>query len=132
MHTLSEPESQRETQAEAAPRAGPPRAPSLAVPSGHLSYIDGLRGLAISMVLLCHIWSSANSPAAHWWNPLASSYTGVNLFLVLSGFCLYWPQVKPTRPAPEPRLAEFAWRRAHRILPSYYGALGLFTALALL
>lgn len=120
-----------ETQAEPKPQAAQERAS--AIPgSGHLAYIDGLRGLAILMVLLYHVWTSANSPAAHWWNPLASGYAGVNLFLVLSGFCLYWPQVKPVRPAPEPRLADFAWRRAHRLLPAYYIALGLFTALALL
>jgi len=84
------------------------------------------------MVLLYHFWRSADRPADHWWNPLASGYAGVNLFLVLSGFCLYWPLVRPVRPAREPSLAEFARRRAHRILPAYLVALGLFTALALL
>jgi len=98
----------------------------------HLDYIDGLRGLAILMVLLYHSWLSADRPVAHWWNPLASGYTGINLFLVLSGFCLYWPLVRPVRPAPEPGLLAFARRRAHRILPAYYVVLGLFTALALL
>lgn len=112
--------------------AVPERRAGGVAPADHLDYIDGLRGLAILMVLLFHVWRAAESPAAFWWNPLASGYAGVNLFLVLSGFCLYWPQVRPVRPAPEPRLAEFAKRRAHRILPAYYITLGLFTALDLL
>jgi len=128
MRILSEPG----TQAGPSPQAGQ-EGPSIASePAGHLGYIDGLRGLAILMVLLYHVWRAANNPADFWWNPLASGYTGVNLFLVLSGFCLYWPLVKPVRPAPEPRLIDFARRRAHRLLPAYYIALGLFTALNLL
>lgn len=128
MRILSEPQ----IQAGPHPQAGREGASAAPGPDGYLAYIDGLRGLAILMVLLFHVWRAADSPAALWWNPLASGYAGVNLFLVLSGFCLYWPQVKPVRPAPEPGLADFARRRAHRILPAYYVTLGLFTALDLL
>lgn len=57
-------------------------------------------------------------------------HVGVNLFLVLSGFCLYWPFVKANR-KPEPTLWQFAKKRCRRILPPYYAALVLFGGLAL-
>ncbi len=107
-------------------------APVPASKTAHLAFIDGLRGFAILWVLLYHGWEEARLPADHWWNPLFCGYAGVNLFLLLSGFCLYWPLVKPRNPSPEPTLREFAMRRAHRLLPPYYIALALCVAGALL
>lgn len=114
--------------AQAAPR---PDAVPASKPS-HLGFIDGLRGFAILWVMLYHGWEEARLPADHWWNPLFCGYAGVNLFLLLSGFCLYWPLVKPRSPSPEPGLREFAKRRAHRLLPPYYIALALCVGGALL
>ena len=99
-----------------------------------LHFIDGLRGLAMLMVLACHCWLfgglwTVTLPLGSHPINLASvlpyGSTGVNLFLVLSGFCLYWPFVKGgTRR--EPTLWEFARKRCRRILPPYYVTLLLF------
>jgi peptidoglycan/LPS O-acetylase OafA/YrhL len=99
--------------------------PNLSLPSARLTFIDGLRGIAITMVMLFHGWEHANSPGDKWWDPLQYGYSGVSLFLVISGFCLYWPMVKAD--GKEPSLAEFARRRARRILPPYYAALTIAT-----
>ncbi len=110
--------------------AAPPRAaepPSR--PAARLDYVDGLRGLAILIVFLYHSWQYSGNPSAHWWNPLRSGFIGVNLFLVISGFCLYWPMVKSGGAPREPTLRQFAWRRARRILPPYWTALAAFTVL---
>lgn len=94
-----------------------------------LDFVDGLRGLAILMVFAYHCWPICHYPLAHWWNPVRYGFAGVNLFLVISGFCLYWPMVKRGGPAREPRLLDFARRRAKRILPPYYAALALCVAM---
>lgn len=99
--------------------------PGAAMP--HLHFVDGLRGLAMLMVLLYHCWMYGG----RWFAPaLSYGYVGVNLFLVLSGFCLYWPFTRPGRP--EPTLWTFAVRRCRRILPPYYAALLFFWAFLLL
>ena len=99
-----------------------------------LHFIDGLRGLAMLIVLLSHCWLygskwTVNLPVGtHPINlaaVLAYGNTGVNLFLVLSGFCLYWPFVKGGARR-EPTLWEFTKKRCRRILPPYYVTLLLF------
>ena len=109
-------------------------------PAPRLHFIDGLRGMAMLMVLLYHCWLFGGkwfigfSWEAHRIN-LASllgfGHVGVNLFLVLSGFCLYWPFVKGGARR-EPTLWEFAKKRCRRILPPYYATLLLFGGLFLL
>ena len=115
------------------PGAAAPGSPD-ARPTPRLHFIDGLRGLAMLMVLACHCWLFGGQwtltlPLGSRHIALASALaygsTGVNLFLVLSGFCLYWPFVKGgTRR--EPTLWEFAGKRCRRILPPYYVTLLLF------
>ena len=108
--------------------------PALAPAAPRLHFIDGLRGLAMLMVLFYHTWLFGGQwaiplPFGQRHINLASvlnyGSTGVNLFLVLSGFCLYWPFVKAGVPR-EPTLWEFAKRRCRRILPPYYVTLLLF------
>ncbi len=93
----------------AVPSSSVPASPlPLSAPSpllaARLEFIDGLRGLAMLMVLLFHCWVfggqwHVNVPLGHHTVNLCAlfgiGHIGVGLFLVLSGFCLYWPFVKP-------------------------------------
>jgi peptidoglycan/LPS O-acetylase OafA/YrhL len=102
--------------------------------------IDGLRGLACLMVLLCH--SAGHFAPINWsivhlgpvrltqTHIFAYGYGGVDLFFVLSGFCLAYPIVsRPKRPVD---WKQYAVNRARRILPPYWSALALFAVLSLL
>jgi len=113
--------------------------PAVLRTSTRLEFIDGLRGLAMIMVLLFHCWTfggqwRAEVPLGHHTvNVFAIcgvGHIGVGLFLVLSGFCLYWPFAKGGARR-EPTLWEFAVKRCRRILPPYYIALLLFGSFAL-
>jgi peptidoglycan/LPS O-acetylase OafA/YrhL len=98
--------------------------------SRRLPFLDGLRAVAALWVVLghCHLFALGwNRSGTLWGRPLdvlLYSHLGVNLFLVLSGFCLALPVVRHGE-----RLAtsqsDYFLARAWRILPPYYGALGL-------
>jgi peptidoglycan/LPS O-acetylase OafA/YrhL len=108
-----------------------------------IPFLDGLRGLAIAMVLLFHAWMSHpprpwgptwfhNRPALPGHSSLldlivARGYHGVTLFFVLSGFCLAYPALR-RRERGDQRWFQpsvFLTRRFLRILPPFYAALGL-------
>ncbi len=109
--------------------------------ASRLDYVDGLRGVAIALVVLTHAWT--HDPP-HLWNPtwyhnrmvpgphstvfdyIANrGYQGVSLFLVLSGFCLAYPVLKRRAAGAETwfQPSHFFARRVLRILPPYYAAL---------
>src|SRR4051812_7699293 len=102
---------------------------------GRLAFIDGLRGVAMLSVLLYHCWvHTIRAPillalGRHHLDltaPLHLGYLGVNLFLVLSGFCLTYPLARIGVAEMNLDLRRFFRRRAWRILPPYYVALILF------
>ena len=111
----------------AAPAAGPERrpAPRSAV-GGHLPALDGVRGLAILMVLLFHFvaqTTATNRFEAAVDGVLAYGLLGVDLFFVLSGF-LITGILYDSRAHPE-YFRSFYMRRVLRIFPLYYGVLAV-------
>lgn len=95
------------------------------------AYIDVLRGIACLWVLIHHALQNFPVPAGWEYAPLRAlvkfatlGWLGVSLFLVLSGFCLYFPLMRHALPhTARLDVAAFAKRRARRILPPYYAAL---------
>ena len=79
----------------------------------HVPALDGVRGIAIALVLLHH---------CGWPKPIAGpGWIGVDLFFVLSGY-LITGILFDTRDAPN-RAQSFYVRRALRIFPIYYAVL---------
>lgn len=102
-----------------------PTSPSSPVPHhNRLAGIDGLRAVAALWVVFFHInaFSHASFPRVPLLEfILRSGSTGVSLFLVLSGFCLYVPFAGGR--AGRFKAREFLLRRCHRLMPAYYASL---------
>ena len=112
----------------AATSGAPPSASASPRPNvrGHLPVLDGVRGLAILMVLVFHF--VGNMQPTNWVERVIVGVTnygsyGVELFFVLSGFLitgiLYDTHKKPHY------FRNFYMRRLLRIFPLYYGVLAL-------
>jgi len=107
---------------------------SIAPSAGHAHYnaLDGLRGLAILLVFIVHIYGTADhfkasrvgSIAAFW---ASGGWMGVDLFFVLSGFLITGILIDTVN---YPRFfRNFYIRRALRIFPLFYGVFLLLAAL---
>lgn len=81
--------------------------------------LDGVRGLAIILVVTYHYFGGWNEVFGYGW-------AGVDLFFVLSGY-LITSRLYETRNDSN-RFKKFYWNRAVRILPIYYVTLGVFYA----
>lgn len=102
-----------------------------ASPSARIASIQGLRGIAMSLVFFYHYAGLFAGPMQSWGLPLAflvaASRVGTDLFLVISGFGVYASVMrKPTR------YTEFLRRRACRIYPPFLFMLGVYVAASLL
>jgi peptidoglycan/LPS O-acetylase OafA/YrhL len=86
----------------------------------HVPALDGLRAIAVLMVLLCHFQLAT----PHWiWRVLHQGGFGVYLFFVLSGFLITRILLsEKNKPA---YFRNFYARRTLRIFPLYYGVLAL-------
>jgi peptidoglycan/LPS O-acetylase OafA/YrhL len=90
----------------------------------HLPALDGLRGLAILLVMCGHV-SERFFSIPHPWRVFAmigyAGWTGVDLFFVLSGFLItgiLWESRKARH-----YFKNFYMRRTLRLFPLYYGTL---------
>jgi peptidoglycan/LPS O-acetylase OafA/YrhL len=104
--------------------SAPPAAAPAQPASNRLPGVDGLRAFAALWVVLFHMRAFSGGPV--WPGVdllLRSGSTGVSLFLVLSGFCLYLPYAGGRLD----RFRTFAFlrRRCTRLLPAYYTSLAI-------
>ena len=104
---------------------------------GKLDPVDGLRGAAILAVIAFHHRLECESLPVRTWvqdltAPARLGGLGVNLFLVLSGFCLQYSLLRRARSGRSPSLWRYLADRWRRIAPPYYAAIALFLAVALL
>jgi peptidoglycan/LPS O-acetylase OafA/YrhL len=102
---------------------------------GHILALDGLRGVAILLVVATHFVSNLRITADGWAWPLVAfahaGWAGVDLFFVLSGFLITGILVDARGSGSY--FKAFYARRALRILPAYYGFLfAIFVLLPLL
>ena len=89
--------------------------------SGHRRDIDGLRGIAVLMVVLYH----AGVPF------LGGGYVGVDVFFVISGYLISGLIYRDLMQGAF-SLRSFYERRAKRILPALLSVVGVFTGLGIL
>jgi peptidoglycan/LPS O-acetylase OafA/YrhL len=105
----------------------PPTTTKIDNPGGftHIPALDGIRGFAILLVLVCHLFSANNHTGSRLFDILEeiseASYCGVNLFFALSGF-LITGILLDTLNVPH-YFKTFYARRSLRIFPLYYGSL---------
>lgn len=90
----------------------------------HFTTLDGLRGIAVLMVLCVHSTDS-------FWDPLNGAL-GVSLFFVLSGYLITTLLLREKAETGTISLRKFYVRRIFRILPLYYVALAAFSILVLM
>ncbi|RZU41593.1 acyltransferase family protein [Edaphobacter modestus] len=92
----------------------------------HIRALDGIRGLAIGLVLLIHLLQSNDKPVGSFLVQLIvkikqSGWVGVDLFFALSGFLITGILVDSF--GEERYFRNFYARRTLRIFPLYYGVL---------
>ena len=91
-----------------------------------IAHVDGLRAVAVLLVVACHTakWDPrlGQGPALQ---ALLQGTHGVDLFFVLSGFCLSYPILRSLRLRGRVAfdIAGYMARRVVRILPPYYFAM---------
>src|SRR5262245_36351473 len=86
------------------------------VTTKHIKHLDGLRGMAILLVLLSHF-----SDDTSYEKYFKLGWTGVDLFFVLSGFLITGILLDTKKEKGYYRV--FILRRVLRIFPVYYGVL---------
>jgi peptidoglycan/LPS O-acetylase OafA/YrhL len=119
-------------------------APAPAAPqtraADHLAPLDGLRGIAIALVVWYHLWLITWLAAdvhvlgqTYNFNVFPETgFVGVDLFFFISGFVLFYPYAMTLFDGrPQQSLGIFAYRRMLKIVPSYYLSIALFIALGL-
>lgn len=103
----------------------------LASSSKRIPELDGLRGCAILLVMVCHYIANADHRPLGLFihralSGLTAGWSGVDLFFVLSGF-LIGGILLESRSSPR-FFQTFYLRRVHRILPIYYLWILLYVA----
>jgi len=107
------------------------------IEKSHVAVMDGLRGIAILLVFIFHVWQLSwldfttvfNSPV--YINFIARfGFLGVETFFFISGFCLFYPHARHCfEQYPLALWRDYLRKRALKILPSYLLAILLILVL---
>jgi peptidoglycan/LPS O-acetylase OafA/YrhL len=100
---------------------------------GKIETLDGLRGIAILLVVWFHTWQlswlSTRIQGRTWALDLdflgRTGYIGVELFFFISAACLMLPIARRRDQEHPLELGDYAYRRAIKILPSYWLAIAI-------
>lgn len=87
-----------------------------------LGVLDGLRGIAVLLVLWYHVWETTFLSAPWPWLEFVpeTGFIGVHLFFFLSGFVIVYPFARAAwGSGTQPTWRGFASRRFFKIVPSY-------------
>lgn len=84
------------------------RSPEHAEPARFLPHVQGLRAIAVLLVVLYHFWPGR----------LPGGYVGVDVFFVISGFLITSHLMRELTATGTVRLGQFWARRARRLLPA--------------
>jgi peptidoglycan/LPS O-acetylase OafA/YrhL len=107
--------------------------PSRTVSRSRIGTLDGIRGIAILLVILGHL--AQNSPlepeTRRWCMAFANSSAGVRLFFVLSGYLITQLLLEEQTATGRIALGKFYARRALRIFPAFYAYLAGLAILSL-
>jgi peptidoglycan/LPS O-acetylase OafA/YrhL len=99
--------------------------------NGILPYLDGLRAVAVSLVLLVHFpYVQGSAISKGLWDigqAMRAGYIGVDLFFVLSGFLITRILLKEKKKNGVINLKLFFTKRALRIIPIYYICVIIFS-----
>jgi len=102
--------------------------------STRLSFLDGVRALAALYVVVCHhvtdIQDQMGSTLRHATGWLSYGHYAVDVFIVLSGYCLMLPVAKTGGNKLPHGINQYLRARALRILPPYFAA--VFFSMAVL
>jgi peptidoglycan/LPS O-acetylase OafA/YrhL len=105
-------------------------------PRHRIAYVDGLRAVAVLLVVAFHCFVAIphKEHLSAVWAIFSLGKHGVDLFFVLSGFCLAYPTLKRLHDQGGAvfDISSFAAKRITRILPPYYLAIVFVTALTLI
>ena len=92
-----------------------------------LELLDGLRGLAILLVVWYHAWLVTGQQLSGINVVAQAGYLGVDLFFFISGFCLFAPHARAlVSGGAIPSTRRFFARRVLKIVPSYLLAIAVF------
>jgi len=103
--------------------------------------IDGLRAMAAYYVFVYHVWQFAGQPTAKVHAGqftvdllafVSVGATGVDLFMILSGLCLFLPIARSKKNLDRWNARSFFKRRMLRLMPGYYASIAYVVGLPIL
>src|SRR4051812_41929470 len=106
--------------------AVPNEAPAAPRRLGYQPALDGMRGIAIALVVLFHYpWGVRNPDVIFETGPVHGGFLGVDAFFVLSGFLITTLLLQEHARSGRVSLRDFYARRALRLLPALGVLLGI-------